>query len=46
MKEKKKPQNPILVALTARHGNTTTVMKDRRTKRGRMARGSWKREEW
>ena len=44
--KKKRFQNPILVALVARHATTTTVMKDRREKRGRSKQGSWRREEW
>lgn len=39
-------RNPIAVAMQKRYGTTTTTMKDRRNKRPKDARRSWKREEW
>lgn len=38
MKNKKKTQNPIAVAMTLRHATTTTRMKDRRQRRPKDAR--------
>ena len=43
MKKVKSPQNPIAVAMTKRHGTTTTRMKDRRLKRPKDARRT---REW
>lgn len=35
-------RNPIAVAMRLRYGRTTTVMKDRRKRREKDARKSWK----
>jgi len=43
---KKAPRNPVAVAMQARYGQTTTTMRDRRKRREKDARKSWKREEW
>lgn len=40
------PRNPVAVAMQKRYGNTQTVMKDRRDRRSKDAKKSWKREEW
>lgn len=40
----KRPRNPVAVALVRRHGSTTTVMRDRRERRPKDARRSWKRD--
>jgi len=48
--EKKKTskiaRNGVAVAMVARYGQTTTVMRDRRERRAKDARKSWRREEW
>ena len=41
-----KVRNPTAVAMMKRYGNTTTVMKDRRKRREKDARKSWKQEEY
>jgi hypothetical protein len=41
-----KPRNPIVVAMMKRHACTTTVMRDRRNRRPKDARKSWKKEEY
>lgn len=40
------PRNPIAVAMNKRYGNTQTTMRDRRDRRAKDARKSWKREDW
>lgn len=40
------PRNNIAVAMVKRYGKTQTTMKDRRTKRSKDAKKSWKKEEW
>jgi hypothetical protein len=39
-------RNPTAVAMLKRYGQTTTTMRDRRDRRAKDARKSWKREEW
>lgn len=39
-------RNPIALAMMKRYGQTETVMRDRRERRPKDARRSWKREEW
>ena len=34
------------IAMNARYGRTTTVMKDRRSKRAKDFKKSWKNEQW
>lgn len=47
MSSKNKPQrNPVKVAMDLRYASTTTTMRDRRDRRTKDARKSWKREEW
>ena len=41
-----KQRNPVAVAMMKRYAHTTTTMKDRRDKRPKDAKRSWKREEW
>lgn len=41
--EKSSFQNPIAVAMQKRYGHTTTVMRDRRTKR--QNRRSWRKDQ-
>jgi hypothetical protein len=41
-----KPRNHVAVAMQKRYGKTNTVMKDRRDRRSKDARKSWKNEEW
>lgn len=41
-----KPRNAVAVAMRKRYANQNTTHKDRRTKRAKDARKSWKREEW
>lgn len=41
-----KKRNPIAVAMQKRYGQVQTTMKDRRDRRSKDARKSWKREEW
>lgn len=43
---KKAPRNPVAVAMAERYRNTTTTMRDRRDRRAKDAKKSWKREEW
>lgn len=45
MKNKKRQQNPIAVAMTLRHATTTTRMKDRRQRRPKDARSLRRLEE-
>lgn len=42
---KKAQRNPIAVAMNARYGHTTTTMRDRRKRRAKDARRSWKNED-
>lgn len=44
--DKKAPRNPVAVAMMERYGHTTTTMRDRRKRREKDAKKSWKREEW
>lgn len=44
-KSKKGIRNPIAVAMRERYGKTTSVMKDRRTKRAKDKKNSWQNEE-
>lgn len=44
MKKTERHQNPVQVAMMKRHGNTTTTMRDRRDRRPKDARRSWKRD--
>jgi hypothetical protein len=39
-------RNPIAVAMRVRYGQTTTTMRDRRDRRPKDAKRSWKREVW
>jgi hypothetical protein len=39
-------RNPVAVAMRKRHHNAQTKMKDRRDRRSKDARRSWKREVW
>lgn len=39
-------RNPIAVAMRERYGKTTSKMRDRRKRREKDARKSWKQEEW
>lgn len=41
-----KPRNATAVAMMKRYGKTNTVHKDRRNRRAKDAKKSWKREEW
>lgn len=45
-KSKYVPRNPVAVAMMERYGRTTTTMRDRRKRREKDARKSWKREEY
>lgn len=40
----KRQQNPVQVAMMKRHSNTTTTMRDRRLRRAKDSRRSWKNE--
>ncbi len=42
----KSPRNAVAVAMQKRYGNTTTIMRDRRKRREKDARKSWKSEQW
>lgn len=44
--DKKAHRNPVAVAMNARYGRTTTTMRDRRKRREKDARKSWKSEQW
>ncbi len=44
-KKKKAPRNPVAVAMNARYGQITTTMRDRRKRRAKDARRSWKNED-
>jgi hypothetical protein len=44
--KKEKPRNYVLIALNKRHAHTQTHMKDRRQRRAKDARKSWKNEDW
>lgn len=44
--DKKAARNPVAVAMNARYGRTTTTMRDRRKRREKDARKSWKNEEY
>lgn len=46
MKREKKARNPVAVAMLERYGQTTSKMRDRRERRAKDARRSWKREDW
>jgi hypothetical protein len=41
-----KQRNPIAVAMQKRYQNTQTTMRDRRKRREKDTKKSWKREEW
>lgn len=41
-----KPRNPTAVAMMKRYRNTQTTMRDRRDRRAKDARKSWKNEVW
>jgi hypothetical protein len=41
-----KPRNATAVAMMKRYGKTNTVHKDRRDRRAKDARKSWKNEVW
>jgi hypothetical protein len=41
-----KPRNPVAVAMMKRYGQTQTTHRDRRNRRAKDARKSWKREEY
>jgi len=41
-----KPRNNVAVAMRKRYGQTQTTMRDRRSRRPKDARKSWKKEEW
>lgn len=41
-----KVRNATAVAMQKRYQNTTTTMRDRRERRPKDAKKSWKREEW
>lgn len=43
--KKKAPRNPVAVAMNARYGKTSTTMRDRRERRAKDARRSWKNED-
>jgi hypothetical protein len=45
-KKKKKQRNPIAVAMMERYKHTTTTMRDRRDRRAKDARRSWRNEDW
>lgn len=40
----KRTQNPVQVAMMKRHASTTTKMRDRRMRRAKDTRRSWKNE--
>jgi len=44
--KKTSPRSGVAVAMVARYGQTTSVMRDRRMRRAKDARKSWRREEW
>jgi hypothetical protein len=41
-----KPKNPTAVAMMKRYGKTQTTMRDRRERRAKDAKKSWRREAW
>jgi len=41
-----KPRNPVAVAMMKRYGKTQTTHRDRRNRRPKDARKSWKKEEY
>ncbi len=43
--DKKAPRNPIKVAMDLRYGTMATTMRDRRKRRAKDARRSWKNED-
>lgn len=45
-KSKDPQRNPIKVAMDKRYGSSETTMRDRRDRRPKDARRSWKNEEW
>jgi len=44
--ETKKNRNAVAVAMGKRYANTGTIMRDRRDRRPKDARRSWKNEAW
>jgi hypothetical protein len=42
----KSVRNNVQVAMMKRYGTTTTTMRDRRNRRPKDARKSWKQEVW
>ena len=46
MKRDNKQRNPVQVAMMERYGKTQTTMRDRRERRSKDAKRSWKNEEW
>ena len=42
----KRARNNVAVAMRKRYSQTTTTMKDRRDRRAKDARRSWKNEVW
>jgi len=46
VKRTNKQNSPVQQAMMSRYGKTQTTMKDRRDRRAKDARKSWKREEW
>lgn len=46
MNKSKRLESPTAVAMMKRHGSTSTTMRDRRERRPKDARRSWKKEAW
>lgn len=44
-KSKSAPRNSVVVEMNKRYGSTTTTMRDRRSRRPKDARRSWKNED-
>ncbi len=44
-KAKQAPRNSVVVEMNARYGSTVTTMRDRRERRPKDARRSWKNED-
>lgn len=40
----KKPRNPLVEAMRLRYGQTETTMRDRRKRRPKDAKNSWRKE--